>query len=238
MASQRAVSASRPRLKEPVGLVPLILIPLSNNLVALITWRWGLDLYPVLAAALYTYIGVRHLDTLDLGFRWSRRAVLLAILAGLALAVPSLLFFLHPVLVSSIRSGPHPPVTVAVVNGLLRRVLIDLPVLTAIIEELVFRHYLYFVAGTLRRTVLLNSFLFTVWHGVAAFTAVQGTSFGHQTGLLFLAYVGALASVFVGGVVFALVRYTTGSFAYSALTHWLTDSIIVIALWGVTYLGW
>jgi membrane protease YdiL (CAAX protease family) len=56
--------------------------------------------------------------------------------------------------------------------------------------------------------------------------------------LLLLAYGGALASVFVGGIVFALVRHKTGSFVYAALTHWLCDAAIVVALFGTAHFGW
>ena len=238
MANQVIEIVTRPRLKTAVGLPQLILIPLSNNIVALITWRWGLDLFPVLAGVLYTYIGVRHLDTLDWGFRWSKTSVRIAVYAALALAIPSLLFFLHPVLVPSIPSGSPAKVSISAVNGLLGHVLITLPVMTAIIEELAFRHHLFVATSSLLRTLLLNSFLFTAWHGVAAFTAVQGTSLGHSPWLLILSYIGSLAAVFVGGMVFGFVRHITGSFVYSALTHWMTDSVIVIALWGATYLHW
>ena len=53
--------------------------------------------------------------------------------------------------------------------------------------------------------------------------------------MLAVAYIGSLASVFVGGVVFAWVRHITGSFVYSALTHWLSDASIVIVIWVVVH---
>jgi membrane protease YdiL (CAAX protease family) len=238
MAVLRQTSAKHERRTQTIRAAELCLVPLSNDLVALITWRYGLDLFPVLAAMLYSYVGMRHLRVLGLEFHWSWQSVRLALMAGLLLAVPSMLIFVHPILVGRVTAGPVTPVTVSAINGLLRTVLIDLPVLTAIIEELVFREFLYFESSSLLRTLVLNSLLFTVWHGVAAFTTVQGTSFGRNPGLLLLSYAGALGSVFVGGVVFAFVRYRTGSFVYSALTHRLTDSTILVALFGVTHFGW
>jgi membrane protease YdiL (CAAX protease family) len=59
-----------------------------------------------------------------------------------------------------------------------------LPFLTAIIEELVFRHWLYFEMKSPVRTILFNATLFTVWYGVAAFTAVAAAPDGDNDGLL------------------------------------------------------
>ena len=221
-----------------VRLAELTIIPLSNNLVALVTWRTGLDLYPVLAVVLYTYVIARHFKTLGTQLRWSWRSVRLAVVAGLGLALPPLLFFVHPLLVPHIQNGPVSGASVDVVNNLLRYVLVYVPVMTAIIEELVFRSYLFVFASTTRRTILINAGVFTVWHLVAAFTTVQTTALGHAPAMLLISYVGALASVFVAGVVFIIVRLKTGSFVYSALAHWLTDSVMIVALWGAAHLGW
>lgn len=228
----------RPNLARAIRIAELVAIPLSNNLVAFITWRTGLALYPLLAAVLYTYVISRHLGSLKAQFQWHWRSVGLATAGGLALALPALLFFIHPVLVSNVQNGPAAAASVSSVNELLRRLLVDLPFMTAIIEELVFRSLLFVGVGGVRRTVLLNAGLFTVWHVVAGFTAVQATALAHAPLMLTLSYVGALASVFVGGIVFALVRIKTGSFLYSALAHWLTDAIIIVALFGTAHLGW
>jgi len=217
-----------------IWIAELCLIPVSNDVVALITWRIGLDLYPVLAAALYAYIGIRHLRVLPFGFAWSRRSVAIGAIAGASLALPPMIFFLHPLFVGSVGYGPIANMSF---NGLLRRVLIDLPFLTAFIEELVFRHWLFFELKSPLRTVLFNASIFTVWHGIAAFAAVAATQYGSSAQLLLLSYVGSLGAVFVGGVVFALVRHMTGSFVYSALAHWLTDAGFVLVIWTMAHSG-
>ena len=225
-----------------VRLAELSVIPLSNNLVALVTWRAGLDLYPVLAAVLYIYVAARYRKTLGTQFHWSWRSARLAVVAGLGLGLPPLLFFAHPILVTHLQyghaSGGSVDLARDFVNNLLRRVLLDVPVMTAIVEELVFRSYLFVTASTTRRTILINTGVFTAWHLVSAFTTVQTTAFGHTPAMLLLSYVGALAAVVVAGVVFIIVRLKTGSFVYSALAHWLTDSVMFVALWGVAHLGW
>lgn len=234
LAPPRIASPSRWHVTRLVWIAELLLIPLSNNVVALITWRYHLDLFPVLAAILYTYIGIRHLRILPFGFVWSVRSLIIGALAGLLLALPPIIFFLHPIFVSNVDYGPVANMSV---NGLIRYTLMDLPFLTAIIEELVFRHWLFFEAKSPLRTILINASLFTVWHGVAGFIAVGATQFGKSFPTLLLSYLGSLAAVFVGGVVFAWVRHTTGSFVYSALTHWLSDAAIVLAIWIAARIG-
>lgn len=234
LAAPRITSTNRWHLTRVVWIAELCLIPLSNNVVALIQWQTNIDLYPVLAATLYTYIAIRHLRTLPFGFVWSGRSIGLGAAAGLALALPAIIFFVHPVLVGEVNYGP---IATLSVNGLLHRLLVDLPFLTAIFEELVFRHWLFFETASPARTVTLNASIFTIWHGVAGFTAVAATQFGGSAGLLLLSYIGSLAAVFVGGVIFALVRLKTGSFVYAALTHWLSDAAIVMVIWIMGHLA-
>ena len=232
LASPRITSSNRWHVTRLIWIAELSLIPLSNNVVALIFWRTGIDLYPVLAAVLYTYIGIRHLRILPFGFVWSGRSIVLGAVAGLLLSLPAIIFFVHPILVGNVDYGP---IATLSINGLLRRLLVDLPFLTAIIEELVFRHWLFYQMKSPARTVLLNAFIFTVWHGIAGFTAVMATQFSSSAGLLLLSYLGSLAAVFVGGVVFAYVRLKTGSFVYSVLAHWVSDASIVIVIWGMAH---
>lgn len=234
MQAPRTALAGRARIAQTIWIAELCLIPLSNNVVALIQWRTSLDLFPVLAALLYSYIAFRHLQSVPFGFQWTWRGVAFGGAAGAVLALPVLAFFAHPILVGGIA---YQPITTLSVNGLIHRLLVDLPILTAIIEELVFRHWLYFEVTSLSRTLVFNALLFTVWHGVAGFIAVYSTEIGHGIGIFLVAYAGSLLAVFVGGVVFAFVRYKTGSFVYSALTHWLSDAVIVLAIWGTAHLG-
>src|SRR6185437_1117006 len=110
-----------------VWIAELCLIPLSNNVVAFITWKTSLDLFPVLAAVLYTYIGIRHLRILPLGFVWNRRSLMIGTLAGLALAAPAIIFFIHPFFVSNLDYGPIAHMTP---SGVISYTLLDIPFLT------------------------------------------------------------------------------------------------------------
>src|SRR5258707_15516315 len=175
-------AASHVRLARVARVGELCLIPLSNNIVALITWRTGLDLYPALAAALYLYVGVRYLSARGSRFQWSWHNAGIGTVAGLAPALPATLFFVHTVVVSTVSYGLLAGLSV---NGLILRLFIDLTVLTAIIEELVFRYWLYFETLALPRTLLINAALFTTWHVVAAYTAVLATQLGTSSRLPF-----------------------------------------------------
>ncbi len=237
MAATPVTITKRIDVARVVRLAELTAIPLSNNLVAWVTWRTGLDLYPVLAAVLYVYVLARH-KTLSKEFHWNWRSARFAILAGLGLGVPPLLFFVHPVLVSHIQSGPVTSVSVDSIDALLRRVLVFIPMLTAIVEELVFRSYIFVTASTTRRTILINLGVFISWHLVAAYTTVQTTTLGHTPFLFLISYIGALAAVAVAGVVFIVIRLKTGSFVYSAIAHWITDSVMIIALFGAAHIRW
>jgi hypothetical protein len=60
---------------------------------------------------------------------------------------------------------------------------------------------------------------------------VLATHFAVSPVLVVGAYVSSLATIFVAGVVFALVRWRTGSFTYSALTHLVVLGLITLAVW-------
>ena len=79
--------------------------------------------------------------------------------------------------------------------------------------------------------VLSNAGIFTLWHLVVNARTVLATNFAASPLLLMGSYVGSLATIFVGGVVFALVRWRTGSFVYSALTHWIVVGLMTLAMW-------
>jgi membrane protease YdiL (CAAX protease family) len=159
--------------------------------------------------------------------RW--RPTALAVAAGLALAIPSVLFFA----VASAHGGlGYTPIAALPIQSLLVRELIEIPLLTAVLEELVFREYLFrmFGRGSMIMTVVTNAGIFTLWHLVVTARTVLATSFAVSPLLVAGAYIGSLATIFVGGAVFALVRWRTGSFVYSALTHWIVVGLITLAI--------
>ncbi len=221
-----------------VVIAEIGLILVAGNLASALSWLWGIPINtgPVgigLALLIYVYLGWKGRT----GTGWNRQLwkpdlknSLLALGAGLLLSGPPLLFFLFPVLVGKIDYTPIKTLSLA---ELLLRVVVQVPLFTALSEELLFRQYLFekLARPRLAPTLALNSLIFMLWHLVVVLRTVLDTSFSQSLGLTGLSYLGALASVFVGGVVFGLVRWRTGSFFYSARTHWLNVALLNILIW-------
>ena len=219
-------------------MLELFLILLAGNLASLASWLLKIPVgtgwvQALLAAGIYFLVIFRGRPLLLAGQKTPDgiyRKVGLALGTGLGLTLPPIAFFIFPVLVSSIDYTPIKNLSLA---ALLFRLLAEIPFLTALCEELLFRHYLFekFKARGFIKTVLLNSLIFTLWHIVVVLRTVLDTNLSQSAFLTGLAYLGGLASVFVGGFVFGWVRHQTGSFLYSALTHWLNVALMGLVIW-------
>ncbi len=224
--------------RSPLRWLALAAILLVGNLANALSWRFAVPIdsgvFSIsLAVGLYVTPGLTELLRVRAkakGWRFSWKSLALAIGAGLALAAPSIIFFVVASGHGGLGYGAIPSLPVP---SLLLRELVEIPLLTAIIEELVFRQYLWrlFAQKRLMTTVLLNAGIFTLWHLVVNARTVMAS---HLTGSPLLdagAYIGSLATIFAAGVVFALVRWRTGSFAYSAITHWVLLGAMTLAAW-------
>lgn len=218
----------------------LAAILLAGNLANALSWRFAVPINSgifsvALALGLYLTTGWSE-------WRWARAAALawrprwrptaLALAAGLALALPSVLFF---AIAPGHGAVGYSPIQALPVPSLLTRELIEIPLLTALLEELVFRQYVFraFAQGGVMAAVLSNAGIFTLWHLVVTARTVLATNLAASPLLVVGAYIGSLATIFVAGVVFALVRWRTGSFVYSALAHWLVLGLITLAVWAL-----
>jgi len=213
----------------------------AGNLANGLSWHFAVPINTgafsaALAVGLYITPGLTEwLRSRGVALAWRPRwrPTALAAAAGLALVIPSVLFFA----VASAHGGVgYAPIPALPVRSLLLREVIEIPLLTALVEELVFRQYLFraFARGGMPATVLINAGIFTLWHLVVTARTVLATNFAASPLLLVGSYLGSLVTVFIGGVVFALVRWRTGSFVYSALTHWLVDGLITLAVWALS----
>jgi len=211
---------------------------LAGNLANLASWWLGFPINTgpitlVLACALYAYIGPAVWR--DQGYRLPalRRPLcsfVCAMGAAAALTAPALVYLW----ISATHGGLHyPPIQSLSVHALLVRVLVEIPLLTALVEELLFRAYLYvrFAASTTLCTLAGNVLIFTLWHLVVTLRTVTDTTYARDPWLLALSYLGALGTTAIGGAVFAVVRLRTGSFLWSALAHWTTDALLTMAAW-------
>ncbi len=154
------------------------------------TWRAGLDLYPIQAAVLRICMAARRHKAPGAEFRWNWRSVWLVVLVGLGPGLPPLLFCAHPMLASHLKyghvSGASVDLVKGFVNNSLWRALEDMPMMTAIVEELVFRSYLFVTASTTRRAILINAVVCTVWNLVSGFKTAQATACCHSPVMLLI----------------------------------------------------
>jgi membrane protease YdiL (CAAX protease family) len=199
-------------LLAPLGLVAVVL-----------AWHWRVDR--------------RGLAELGLHGQGWRRGAAWGAAAGVAMAVPPLVYFLLP--------GPAgAPLRFDEVQGigpdaLLRRLLVTTLVLVALVEEVVFRGFLQ---GKLGRAlparpwaaVVLSSLAFAIWHVGVTLRTLQQTNVG-SAGFMpvapALALVWGLLAVFVAGLVFGALYQRTGSLTAPVLAHWLVDALMLLALY-------
>ena len=221
------------------GQIPeAFVILLAGNLLALCSWVSDIPVNAgiftlTLAVLIYGYVGFRYRATFLASlqaFKLEWRKVGVALLSGLVLTLPPLIFFLFPVVVGSID---YTPIKQLSTSAFLLRVLVEVPLMTALTEELLFRQYLMgrFKTPNLAKTLLVNASIFTLWHLVVQMRTVLDTNLSSNLFMTGVAYIGGLLSVFVGGVVFGLVRSYTGSFLYSAFTHWLNVALMIVIIW-------
>ena len=158
--------------------------------------------------------------------------LVLATSTAVVLTLPPIVFFKFPLLVGSVDYAPLKNLSKA---KLAVRIFFELPLLTAISEEMLFRGYLYksFETATPLATIWRNAGIFTLWHLVVVLRTVRDTNLAQNRWLMGAGYAGGLVSIFVGGLAFAWVRQRTDSFWYAALTHWLNVALMTWAIWAL-----
>jgi membrane protease YdiL (CAAX protease family) len=242
LVSQRPETEIAPHSKNYHWLrwLALAAILIAGNLANALSWHFAIPIdtgvFSIsLALGLYVAPGWsewRRSRVVASGWRMRWRPTALALGAGLALAIPSVIFMV----IASAKGGiGYTPIPSLPVSSLLVRELIEIPLLTAFVEELVFRQFIFrlFAQKSLLATVLVNAGIFTLWHVVVNARTVLATNFAASPLLDIGSYAGSMATIFAAGVVFALVRWRTGSFVYSALTHWLLLALITLAVWAL-----
>src|SRR5262249_25742970 len=150
----------------------------------------------------------------EIGWRWpTARHGLLGLLAGLAMGLPPALVFCFPV---GIRSGPIRWRTVEALTprAFAGKLLLDLPIVTVLWEELAFRGVL---EGGLRRhlsvhaAALVSAVAFSAGHFVLNDASLEATNLRGSWVPRPLAIAGCLLSVWAGGLVFSGLRLVSGS---------------------------
>jgi len=106
-----------------------------------------------------------------------------------------------------------------------------LPLGAVIPEEFAFRGTL--LGGLLARygvrtAVLASAIAFALWHGTVAFFTVMNTTM--PVVLIVPAIAAAFVVLFVGGVIMAGLRVTTGSLLTTIAAHWAFNAVILVGL--------
>jgi uncharacterized protein len=195
----------------------------------------GVALGAVPAALMYVW--GRHVVALsaqELGLtrHGALRSTGIGLLVGLALALPAVLFLYAPPLVG--HPVTHAPLGSLTPESLLWRAFVWMTLDTAAPEELAFRGVL--LAALLRRfavprAVVLSAVAFTLWHAVIVTRTLGVTNLATEPLFLTLGFVGSFASVFVGGIIFAVVRLRTGHVLGSIGAHWAFNAVLLLGLY-------
>ena len=73
--------------------------------------------------------------------------------------------------------------------------------------------------------------VFTLWHLVIVTRTLLATNFANEPLMLILGIVGALTAIFVGGVLFAVLRLRTNNLAGSIVAHWAFNTVLLIGIY-------
>jgi CAAX protease family protein len=159
------------------------------------------------------------------------RGAAVGLVIALVAGVAALLFLRFPPLVG----GPiiYAPLTDIPPMSLLARIAVWMPLDTVLPEELAFRGALLAELRrhtTWMRASAISAAVFVMWHVVVVARTLAQTNLRDDLPLLVLGLAGAFGAVFVGGLLFAVLRTATGSLAASVLAHWGFNAVLLLGL--------
>jgi membrane protease YdiL (CAAX protease family) len=176
---------------------------------------------------------VLRLDAAALGLRraGALRGILIGAFAGafIATAAVAIVRYVAPAVIG--QPVIYEPLSRIASRDLTPHIAFFLPFGAVIPEEIAFRGTL--LGGLLARyrirtAVTASAIAFALWHGtVAAFTVMNTTL---PVVLVIPAIAGALVVLFVGGVIMASLRLSTGSLLTSITAHWAFNAIVLVGL--------
>ncbi|MBI2910906.1 MAG: CPBP family intramembrane metalloprotease [Chloroflexi bacterium] len=191
-------------------------------------------------ALLALVLAMGRAQGLDMGFstrRWGR-ALAAGLGVGAAMALPALLFFAFPV----ILTGPveYPRIARLSEADLAYLLLVRLLVGTAALEETAFRGLLQSALTTRYgwpRGIILTTVAFALWHVVVLYQTVGETNVG--TGILpwWMPFLLGFLPVAAAGLVWSSLRLRTGSLIAPIASHWTVVGLMDLALYLQPRLG-
>ena len=173
-----------------------------------------------------------NLTARDIG--WAKQNLGKSVLYGLGLsAVVVLPFVILLCLLPALGFDVKTPRLEAVARDIFWwRIFVRIPIGTAFFEEMLFRGIFYgylMKKMSQRKTILITSLFFAFWHIIPAYEVVsqhlQITSIGMFLGLWFVLMLGS----FVGGILFAWIRYRTKNIAGCVIAHALINVLSLVS---------
>ena len=186
-----------------------------------------------LVAASFIAARVLGLDAAALGLRRAGafRGVVIGAFAGafIATAAVAIMRGVVPALIG--QPVIYEPLSRVAAGDIYAHIAFFLPFGAVIPEEIAFRGTL--LGGLLARygvgtAVTASAIAFALWHGTVAFFTVMNTTM--PVVLIIPAIAGAFVVLFVGGVIMASLRVTTGSLLTSIAAHWAFNAVILVGL--------
>jgi uncharacterized protein len=236
-AARSRVAARSALLAALLGTIALLLygnlvsIPSNATRESFLLWS-----NVAVAGGLLTWALWQKLSAEDMGLSW--RSIPASATVGISLslvaAIPPVAFILLTPFISgepiendaAERSG----------LGLTYFVLFRQPLGTALFEEFAFRGVLYGAwlrAGGERLALVATSVAFALWHVVITSKTVAESGVVESPPTVAVAILVSMAGLFVGGMIFAYLRWRTGSIAAPAVAHWLIVALMATAIWVV-----
>ena len=235
---RQRVANVRPEVRVAVGLSAVLLI--YGNVVSsfpddtrgqFLLW----SNLALMAGLLAWALGGARLTVLEIGLdpRNAVGSAFFGVIISVVAAVPPVVFIaLAPLFSGSPVEAPE--ITERSGAAMAYFLLFRQPVGTALFEEVAFRGVLYGVwrrAGGERVAFLATAGTFSLWHLViTSRTVVESGVVSHPAAVV-AGVIVSLAGLFVGGLIFAFLRWHTRSIAAAAVAHWLIVAAMTVAVW-------
>ena len=191
----------------------------------------------LLAALLAWALRWARMTAADLGLERKRApaSALFGIVISVLAAIPPVAFIALAPLFSG--SGVEAPeITERSGAGMAYFLLFRQPVGTALFEEVAFRGVLYGAwhrVGGDRTALLATSAVFAAWHVVITSRTVAESGVVSNPAAVVAGVIVSLAGLFVGGLIFAYLRWHTRSIAAAVTAHWLIVALMTVTIWAM-----
>jgi membrane protease YdiL (CAAX protease family) len=236
---QRVVGL-RPEVRTALGLTALLLaygngVSLFSNSARDVFLLWSnLALLAALLAWAVWSAGFRA-DELGLGWRYAGRSAFVGSALSVGAAAPPLLFIgLAPLVAGNAVEAPD--ISSRSGSAMAYFLLLRQPIGTALFEEASFRGVLYGAwqrVGGERMAIIATSVAFALWHVVITSRSVADSGIVSSPPAVAAGVVVSLAGLFVGGLIFAYLRWRTSSIAAPVAAHWLIVAAMAALIWAI-----